>query len=136
VKHKVTKGTETHEVENEMSREIITAALRVHSALGPGLLESAYETCLAIELAARGVPCRRQVVLPITYGGVRVEDSYRIDLLVADQVIVELKTVDRIEPVHKSQLLTYLRLSGHWLGLLINFHSHLLKHGLHRVVNG
>jgi GxxExxY protein len=122
--------------ENKLSHEIIGAALEVHKALGPGLLESAYEECLARELRLRGVPFQRQVSLPITYKGAAVDAGYRLDLLVADLVIVELKAADQLLPIHHAQVLTYLRLSGRKLGMLINFNRVRLRDGIKRIVLG
>lgn len=119
-----------------ISREIIAAAIEVHRQLGPGLLEVAYRACLSHELKLRGIDHRQELALPLVYKGLRVGTSHRIDLLVEDLVIVELKSVERFEPVHQLQLLTYLRLSGRWMGLLINFNTARLKHGLRRMLNG
>ena len=115
-----------------LTGQIIGGAIRVHRSLGPGLLESAYEACLAHELLARGLPVQRQLVLPIPYEGLRIDAGYRIDLLVAEQVIVELKSVDRIDPIHEAQLLTYLRLANKPVGLLINFNVLRLRDGIMR----
>ena len=123
-------------MENETAKQIVDAALAVHRALGPGLLESVYETALFHELVKRGLKVSRQVPVTFDYDGNRYDEGFRIDLLVADCVIVELKSVEVIHPVHKKQLLTYLRLSGKRLGLLINFNSVLLKNGITRIVNG
>ena len=123
-------------MENETAKQIVDAALSVHRALGPGLLESVYETALSHELVKRGLQVERQVPVTFVYGGQRYDEGFRIDLLVADCVIVELKSVEEVHPVNKKQLLTYLRLSGKRLGLLINFNSALLKHGITRIVNG
>jgi GxxExxY protein len=123
-------------IENEISHEIIGAALDLHTHLGPGLLESAYECALMFELVQRGVDVRCQVPMPLSYKGVKLDQGYRLDLLVEDKVIVEIKSVEFLAPVHYAQLLTYLRLSDKRLGLLINFNSKLLKHGIHRMVNG
>jgi GxxExxY protein len=120
---------------DQLSADVIGAAIKVHSALGPGLLESVYEVCLASELLLRGIKCRRQVAFPVTYKGRMIDGSYRVDLLVEDLVVVELKAVDQLEPIHYSQLLTYLRLADRWLGLLINFNTVWLKQGLSRVLN-
>ena len=114
--------------------QVIGAAIDVHRALGPGLLESAYEACLAFELAGRGPMVERQKPLPIKYKEVELEAGYRLDLLVDRKVVVELKAVEHIAPIHKNQLFTYLRLSGHRVGLLINFNVKVLKSGIHRVV--
>lgn len=121
---------------NTTSREIVDAAMKVHSKLGPGMLESAYEACLAYELARRGAAVQSQVTLPICYEGQSIDAGYRIDLLVNDLVIVELKVVERMLPVHKAQLLSYLRMSNRRLGLLINFNQVHLKDGIKRIVNG
>jgi len=122
--------------ENEISHEIIGAALDLHGHLGPGLLESAYECALMFELIQRGLDVRCQVPMPLMYKSVKLDQGYRLDLLFEDKVIVELKSVEFLAPVHYAQLLTYLRLSDKRLGLLINFNSKLLKHGIHRVANG
>ena len=120
---------------NDISGEIVDAAIKVHTVLGPGLLESTYEACLMYELINRGLTVRNQVPLPIHYEEVVLEVGYRIDLLVADAVIVELKSVEQIAPIHKAQLLSYLKLSGKKVGLLINFNVDLLKHGIARMAN-
>ena len=121
---------------DSISREIIRAAMKVHSAVGPGLLESAYEAFLSFELQRSGLNVRSQVAFPAVYEGVRLELRYRVDLLVENLVSVELKCVEAILPVHKAQLLSYLRLNDKPLGLLINFHVERLKDGFRRVVNG
>ncbi len=108
----------------------------MHRALGPGLLESAYETCLCHELTLRSIPFERQLQLPVEYKGVRLDAGYRIDILVDKLVIVELKAVDSLAPIHEAQLLTYLKLTHLWLGLLVNFNVPILKHGIKRMVNG
>lgn len=118
----------------EVATALVDSAYAVHRALGPGLLESAYEACLAHELDRRGLKVSRQVGLPLHYGGVRLEIGYRIDLLVEEILIVEVKSVDAIAPVHEAQLLTYLRLSERRLGFLINFNVALLKQGLKRMI--
>ena len=120
----------------DLSHEIIKAALKVHSILGPGLLESAYEACLLYELQRAGFKVAAQVPLPLVYESVKLDLGYRIDLLVDDTVLVELKAIEEIAPVHKAQLLSYLRLSKKSLGLLINFNGTHLKEGIHRVLNG
>ncbi len=120
----------------EVSRAIITAAMRVHSELGPGLLESAYQACLQHQLYEAGVRCASQVGLPVVYHGVKLEIGYRMDLLVEDLVIVEIKSVDAISPVHQAQVISYLKLSGKSIGLLINFNVVHLKDGIKRFVNG
>lgn len=123
-------------MENEVARQVVDAALSVHRGIGPGLLESVYETALAYELAKRGLRVQRQVAVTFTYDGQRFDEGFRIDLLVEDCVIVEIKSVETIHPVHKKQLLTYLRLGGKRLGLLINFNCELLRGGITRIVNG
>ena len=119
---------------NALSNRIIAGALAVHSELGPGLLESTYEACLAYELAERGLKVEQQKQLSLAYKGLRVDQAYRLDLLVEDELIVEIKAVDELVGIHKAQLLTYLKLSGLRLGLLINFNVQLLKNGIQRVV--
>lgn len=121
--------------ESGSSAHVVDAALKVHRVLGPGLLESAYEACLAHELRRRGVQARTQVALPIRYEGLNIDPGYRLDMLVDGCVVVELKTVRQLLPLHEAQLLSYLRLSGHRVGLLINFHVPLLKDGLRRMLN-
>lgn len=120
---------------NELSSRIIGAAIEVHKTLGPGLLESAYEECLCYDLEERGIAFERQLPITITYKDHAVNCSYRIDILVEDAIVIELKAVDRIEPIHKAQLLTYMKLSEKKLGLLINFNVSLLKEGIIRLVN-
>ncbi len=120
---------------NKISGLIVDAAMKVHSALGPGLLESAYEACLKHELGKRGMKVQAQVGLPVEYDGVRIELGYRIDLLVEDEIIVELKTVQKIAAIHEAQLLSYLKMSDKRLGLLINFHVPHLKNGIKSMVN-
>jgi len=120
---------------NEITREIIGAAMRIHSTLGPGLLESAYRVCLCRELELRGLRFQAEVALNITYKGVVVDAGYRIDLIVEDTVIVELKASARTAPVHEAQLLSYLRLGDKPVGLIINFHVASLRHGIKRMVN-
>ncbi|HEY5061229.1 MAG TPA: GxxExxY protein [Gemmatimonadaceae bacterium] len=120
---------------NERSGAVVDAAMKVHSALGPGLLESAYQACLTHELQLRGLQVMTQIALPVTYRGIRLEVGYRIDMLVDNAVVVEVKAIAKVLPVHHAQLLSYLRLSGHRLGLLINFHEIHLKHGIKRMVN-
>jgi GxxExxY protein len=118
-----------------MSGRVIAGAMAVHSKLGPGLLESAYEACLAYELEQRGLHVEAQKPLPLMYGEVRLEAAYRLDLLVEREIIVEIKTVEAVLPVHKAQLLTYLKLSQLRVGLLINFNVTSLKDGVHRVLH-
>ena len=119
---------------NELSHEIIRAALKVHTALGPGLLESAYQTCLAYELREMGFRVETEVPLPVVYKGVQLDCGYRLDLVVEDLVVVELKSIDA--PVHKAQMISYLKLSGKSLGLLINFNVTHLREGIKRFVEG
>jgi GxxExxY protein len=120
---------------NELSGAVVDAAIRVHSALGPGLLESAYTTCLAYELRERRLLVRTQVALPVVYKTIRMDTAYRIDLLVEESIVVELKTVSKLLPMHEAQLLTYLKLSRYRLGLLLNFHVPLMREGIKRMVN-
>ena len=122
--------------ENRVGDVIVQAALAVHSELGPGLLESAYEACLAHELRAQRLMVERQVALPIRYQGVRLDVGYRLDLVVSGLVIVELKAIDELLPIHKAQLLTYLKLSRCKLGYLLNFNVAHMRNGIKRVVNG
>jgi GxxExxY protein len=119
---------------NKITEQIIGAAIDVHRALGPGLLESTYEECIAFELMERGLNVERQKELPVTYKGVRLDCGYRIDLLVEGKVIVELKAVESLQPIHEAQVLTYLKLSGHKVALLINFNVKILKDGVRRLV--
>lgn len=121
---------------NELSGEIIGAAIEVHRALGPGLLESVYEECLCRELDIRNIHYIRQLPLPVDYKGVKLDCGYRLDLLVEDQILVELKAVDQLQPIHDAQVLTYLRLGGWKLGLLINFNVPVLKRGVRRLALG
>ena len=120
---------------NKISGVIVDSALKVHRALGPGLLESAYHACLLYELRKRGLEAASQVEMPIRYDNVVIETAFRIDLLVENAIVVELKALPKIHPVHEAQLLSYLRLSGSKLGLLINFHAVLLRDGITRMVN-
>ncbi len=122
--------------ENEISYKIIGASIELHKALGPGLLESVYEESLALDLRASGLKVKQQVSVPMSYKSLNFERGFRLDLLVEDMVIIEIKSVQAILPVHKSQLLTYLRLSDRRLGLLINFNSKVLKESIHRIANG
>lgn len=121
--------------ENELSNIIIGCAIEVHKALGPGLLESAYRECLFYELTNAGLNVKKEFSLPIVYKEVKLDHGYRIDLLVNDLVVVELKTVEEFTPVHTAQVLTYLRLGNYKLGLLINFDVTSIKHGVKRVAN-
>ncbi|MBU4225485.1 MAG: GxxExxY protein [Chloroflexi bacterium] len=120
---------------NQITEAIIGAAIEVHRALWPGLMESAYEPCLAYELVQRGWKVAQQVPLPVVYKNVHLDCAYRLDLLVEDLVIVEIKAVKSIEPIHKAQLLSYLKLSGLHVGLLVNFNVTVLKNGIVRMVN-
>ena len=122
--------------ENEIAKEIVDAAFKVHSRLGPGLLESVYEVVLAFELRSRGLNVVRQLPVPIVYEGIQFEEGFRLDLLVEDKVVVEVKSVEKISGVDKKQLLTHLRLMDKRLGLLINFNVELIKDGITRIVNG
>jgi GxxExxY protein len=121
-------------MDNNTSGQIVDAAMKVHTALGPGLLESAYEACLMYEIQKRGIRVRHQVELPVVYETVKVDAGFRIDLLVGEEIVVELKSVDKLLPVHEAQLLTYLKLSGKRLGLLINFNVVHLRDGIKRMV--
>ena len=120
---------------NEISGNVVDAAMKVHSAIGPGLLESAYEACLAYALRKRGLQVQSQVECPMVYDGIRIDLGYRLDLLVELDVIVELKSVEHITPLNKAQLLSYLKLSGKKLGLLLNFNVEHMKDGIVRLVN-
>jgi GxxExxY protein len=126
----------TEEDLNGLTGRVIGAAMAVHSALGPGLLESAYAACVQHELQTSGVAFRAQVPLPLVYKRVQLDIGYRIDLLVEDCLVVELKAVEALLPIHEAQLLSYLRLTGCRLGLLINFHVAQLRNGIRRLVNG
>jgi GxxExxY protein len=120
---------------NQISGLILDSAFKVHTALGPGLLESAYETCLKHELVKQKLKVMTQIELPIEYDGINIDVGYRLDMLVEDSVIIELKAVNRLIPIHEAQLLSYLKLSGKKLGLLINFNVPRLKNGIKRLVN-
>ncbi len=122
--------------ENALAKEIVDAAFRIHTTLGPGLLESVYDTVLAYELDRRGLRTVRQQSMPVVYENVRIDTGFRADLIVEDKVIIEVKSVELLAPVHKKQLLTYLRLADKRLGLLINFQVPLIKDGIFRIVNG
>ena len=124
------------DVANEITGTILECSLRIHSKLGPGLLESVYQACLEHELTRAGLSVRAQLLLPVVYDGLQINAGYRIDLLVADIVIVEVKSVEQILPVHFAQLLTYLRLANKRVGLLINFNVAHLRQGVKRIVNG
>ena len=120
---------------NDISSQVIGAAIEVHKTLGPGLLESVYEECLCHELELRYIPFKRQEELPIDYKGTKLSVGYRLDLVICQQLIIELKACDGLLPIHEAQLLTYLRLAGFKLGLLINFNVPILKDGIKRIVN-
>lgn len=132
---KETKGTKDERLE-ELSYVVIGAAIAVHRRLGPGLLESAYRSCLAQQLLSAGVPFQTEVALPVVYGEVRIERAYRIDFLVDDRLIIEVKAVADLLPVHKAQLLTYLKLADIRVGLLFNFNVTALRQGICRLING
>ena len=138
MEHEGHEGSQGHEGLPEdierIARAVVDAGLKVHRALGPGLLESVYEHCLAHELEARGLFCRRQVKLPITYEGITLEAGYRLDLVVQDRILVEIKSVEILNRLHEAQVLTYLRLSSYRLGFLMNFNVELFKHGLRRLI--
>jgi GxxExxY protein len=120
--------------EQDLSDTIISAAIEVHRTIGPGLLESAYHACLAREFVIRELPFKQELALPLEYKGVRVECGYRLDFLVAGKIVTELKAVDMLIPVHQAQLITYMKLTGCRIGLLINFNVPILKNGLKRMV--
>jgi len=120
---------------NLLSQHVLDAAFRVHTALGPGLLESAYEHCLCYELDKHHVQLRRQVQLPVVYGEIEIDAGYRIDMLVGNRIIVQIKAVDRLLPIHEAQLLTYLKLANKQIGLLINFNVRSLKNGIKRMIH-
>ena len=122
--------------ENPISQPIVDAAYQIHKTLGPGLLESVYEVVLAYELRKRGLKVERQLPVQVVYDGICFEEGYRLDLLVEGKVIVEIKSIETLTPVHKKQLLIYLRLLDKRLGLLINFNEELIRNGISRVVNG
>jgi GxxExxY protein len=122
--------------ENDIGDSIIASAMKVHTAVGPGLLESAYETCLLYELEKLRLPVQRQVLIPLHYEDLTIDNGYRIDLLVGDRVVVELKALETILPVHRAQLLSYLRLGGFKLGYLLNFNVGRMRDGIVRLVNG
>jgi len=132
----INQAIATERQENDISGKIIGAAIEVHKKLGPGLLESAYEECLCCEMQLRGIEFKRQVPLSLNYKGIVLDCGYRLDLLVEDKVIVELKSIEGLEPIHEAQMLTYLKLRNAWLGLIINFNVIMLKDGVRRLVNG
>ena len=122
--------------ENELAKIVLNSAFKVHQALGPGLLESTYEECLYYELRKAGINVEKQKALPLIYEEVRLDAGYRIDLLINNKLIIEIKAVDSLNDIHMAQIVTYLKLSGCKLGLLINFNTVLLKNGIKRVING
>jgi GxxExxY protein len=122
--------------ENRIGTEVVASALKVHSALGPGLLEGAYEACLAYELSKRALCARKQVSLPLRYEDLLLQDAYRVDLLVDDLVVVEVKSVETVSPVHRAQLVSYLKLGGYKLGYLLNFNVAHMRDGIIRRANG
>lgn len=131
------RGTEdTEESSKRQSSDILGAAIEVHRRPGPGLLESAYEACLCREMRFRSIPFERQVVLPLEYRGMKVDCGYRLDIVAYESVIVEVKAVCKILPIHRAQVLTYLKTTGLRLGLLINFNVEVLRVGIHRLING
>jgi len=130
-----TEVRESTEKLTALTERIIGAAIEVHRHTGPGLMESAYEECLCYELCQQGFSLERQVHLPITYKGVKLDCGYKMDLVVEDSVVLELKTVDKLLPIHTAQLLTYLKLSGKRVGLLLNFHAPILTKGIKRLIN-
>ncbi len=121
--------------ENEIGEAVLGAAMKVHSAVGPGLLESVYETCLTHELRIQGFDVQRQVALPVEYDGQRIDAGFRLDILVAEKVVVEVKAVERTAPIHTAQILTYLKLGGFKLGYLLNFNVVHMRDGIKRLVN-
>lgn len=122
--------------ENDIGKLVINACLKVHSALGPGLLESIYETCLAYELEKQGSHVKRQVSLPILYDDLKLDNAFRLDMLLDDKVVIEIKAIDNLLPVHTAQLLSYLKLGKYKLGFLLNFNVVHMKDGIKRMVNG
>ena len=122
-------------IENEISKTIIGCAINVHKQLGPGLLESAYQECLFYELQQKGLKVRKEIPMPIVYKEVKLNHDYRIDLLVENKVVIELKTVEELNEVHTAQVLTYLKLGSYRLGLLLNFNVTMLKSGIKRIIN-
>ena len=122
-------------IENEISNIIIGSSIEVHKQLGPGLLESAYQTCLSYELNSRSLQTIRELPMPVEYKEVKLDHGYRIDILVENKVVIEVKAVEAITPVHEAQLLTYLKLGNYKLGLILNFHVSMMKNGIKRMVN-
>lgn len=134
IHHRGTEGTEGSS--HRRTHDIVGAAIEVHRRLGPGLLESAYEMCLCRELYLRRVGFQQQVALPVEYRGLNLDCGYRLDILVEQSVIIEVKALGKVLPVHRAQVLTYLRLTGLRLALLINFNVDVLRHGIYRFING
>jgi GxxExxY protein len=132
----VTENTEAIKNAKDLTEIVIGCAIEVHRALGPGLLESAYEICLCRELGLRGIHFERQVAIPVEFKGVKLDCGYRADLIVRGKILVEIKAVDQLAPIHDAQLLSYLKLSGLKVGLLINFNERMLTHGVRRKVLG
>ena len=128
------EGNSTNQIDR-IAKEVVDAAFKVHSSLGPGLLESAYEACLAHELTKRGYRVERQKAQPVIYEGLEIEVGYRLDLLVEDVIIIERKAVEQLAPIHQAQLLTYLKQSSKQLGFLMNFNVPLIKDGIRRIAN-
>jgi GxxExxY protein len=120
----------------DFGKIIVDSIFSVHKVLGPGLLESAYQSCLAYELRKRGLKLECEVSLPLKYDGQVIDCGYRLDMLVEDSIVIENKSVEELLPLHTAQLLTYLKLSGKWLGYLVNWNTPLIKNGIHRLVNG
>ena len=122
--------------ENAIGTKVLKSAMRVHTSLGPGLLESVYELCLVHELSKSGLKAKRQIALPVDYDGLEIDTGFRVDVLIEGSVVIEVKAVEKLMPVHKSQLLTYLRLSGCKLGYLLNFNVPHMRDGINRIVYG
>jgi len=131
----VKSGERKEDLINRVTDKIIGCAIEVHRGLGPGLLESAYEECLCFEFSQKGLSFTRQVSLPVTYKGVKLDCGYRMDIVVEDLVIIEVKAVEKLIPIHDAQLLSYLKMHNKKVGLLLNFHVPVLKKGLKRIVN-
>lgn len=129
------KGAGMRDIE-VIGKEIVDAIYKVHKALGPGLLESAYQACLAYEMEKRGLKVVCEVILPVIYDDLQIDAGYRIDMLVEDCVIIENKAVEKLPPIYEAQLLTYMKLKGCWLGFLVNWNTPLIKDGIHRKVYG
>lgn len=134
--HRVSQSKLSAMIEDEITQEILSCAFKVHSELGPGLLESAYEECLYYEIISRGIKAVKQKTLPLVYRDVKLDAGYRIDIWVEKKVVVEIKSVDALNEIHQAQVLTYLKLSGSRIGLLINFNVKSLKNGIKRLIYG